>query len=279
MKKIFNIKSLPIVVFLVIMVFFCIYLIYKDKNKASTLSESQNITSQNISNNIKNEASKYEIDYSYPEFTGFKNLTTKQNINDDLKNIVLSAVDTFKGNANDYCSSENIPSDESLDWLENCHSYYSIDFSYTIFSNKILSVKIEDNSYFGNMAHGDPQFSIYNYDLSTGEKFNWEDVFIKSSNYLNLISEYSREDLKKQFSEQSDIVVDNDLINSGTDTTLDDEGFGNYTNHVGFSDNYLDIIFSVYQVGPYSFGQPEVKIPYNKLIDVINNDGLLGELK
>ena len=125
--------------------------------------------------------------------------------------------------------------------------------------NPILSVRFTLQTYLAGMAHPYHQHQVINVNLSTGESINFEDLFIPTSNYLEILSNYSRQILSKR-------LKDNALINEGTKPINDNFKIWNVTS------NGLVITFEEATVAPYVYGAQTVLIPYSILKSVINPD-------
>ena len=230
----------------------------------------QKISEKTVSSKTENKKDNYLINYSYPQFSGIQNQDAEIKINNDLKNYILNLVSADEKSAVANCNFSNLPGG-APDW--QCE-YDLGSSSFDSVEGKILSVKMEYYQFTGG-AHGGSTIEFLNYNLATGEKINWQNVFKKDSNYLQAISDYSKTDLTKQLLSGQNQASDKDWIKTGTDPSNKD----NYSTNVGFlnENGGLAIVFAQYQVAPHSTGMPEVNIPYAQLKNVLDPAGSLGD--
>lgn len=267
-------KILAIIIFILVL---CVggFFAYKySKNIGHVLAPSNakntlELKTEEVSINEENKEANYKITATYPKFSGIKNAEAQDLINETLKKDMQDNVEIIK---NDFtaCKFDNlVPKPE---W--QCEYNGGMD-SFTTVNNKILSVKISNYQFSGG-AHGGTNIYFLNFDLSTGKKIKWQDIFKKDSNYIEVLANYAKTDLTKQLLQGPDQMSDEDWVQRGTDQS--DEL--NYTNNIGFLDENkgLTIIFGQYQVAAYAVGMPEVIIPYAQLKNILDPAGLLGEL-
>jgi len=132
---------------------------------------------------------------------------------------------------------------------------------------KILSYSYEQYAFMGG-AHGGSNRYFYNFDLSNGHILKESDLFI--DNYKQPLTE-----LIKQC-----IVEDNAEIESVAD--LDELDFwedaikpnGNFY----ISDEGIVYVFNPYEIAPYSTGQTEVTLPYDRLKVLLKPNNLIAYL-
>ena len=122
--------------------------------------------------------------------------------------------------------------------------------------------------YLRGAAH--PSHSIDTYVFDYEQKRLVNNDFFRGE-YLVLLSTLAREDLRNQ-SASGDLgfVVDVSLLEEGTEPRIE-----NFRRILPLSDG-LAIYFEEYQVAPYAAGPQQVVIPYEKLKEIINPDGVLG---
>lgn len=269
-----NMKKLLIFVLVVIILLVGGFFAYKYygssqlKPVAQQKQNSQTLKENAISLKQYSKADNYTISISYPEFSGINNTAVQNKINSDIKNYILNLFDQDKKSAKENCNFSNLPGG-APDW--QCEYDLGSD-SFDTAGGKILSIKFEYYQFTGG-AHGGTEVEFLNYNLATGEKINWQNVFKKDSNYLQLVADYSKADLTKNLLQSKDgQLSDSDWIQTGTDPKTKE----NYTTNIGFTNGGLDVVFGQYQVAPYSTGMPEVVIPYSQLKNVLDPNGLLG---
>ena len=131
---------------------------------------------------------------------------------------------------------------------------YMFSADYEVFQNTedTLSFVIKYYQYTGG-AHGIGYTVAYNYDLSTGKKINLPDLFESGFDYTTYINDHI-------FSQIQDLQNDGKAL---WDTTY---GFNGITKDQTFyiKDNTLHIYFGVYEIAPYSAGEPTFEIPLDK---------------
>lgn len=226
-----------------------------------------------IKSEIKNYSQKntqynYEVKADYPEFSGFEKVETQNKINQDAKNFVIAITDKFENDSKTNCDFSNLPGPKP-EW--SCELDVAFD-GFSLVDNKILSAKIEYYQFTGG-AHGGTTYEFLNYNVDSGEKINWQDVFKKDSDYLKIISNYSKDNLSNQLLKPDEPLSDSGWIEQGTAPTND-----NYNTNIGFDKDGLTIVFQQYQVAAYAAGPQQVLIPYLQLKDVINPNGLLKNI-
>lgn len=255
--------SIVIILFLIVLGFVGYgALIYFNPPKTENLSVKSEI--KNISE--KSAQYNYEVNADYPEFSGLKNIDAQNKINQDAKNFVIATADKFKEDSKTNCDFSNLPGPKP-EWV--CELDVAFD-NFNLTNDKILSVKIEYYQFTGG-AHGGTTYEFLNYNIATGERINWQDVFKKNSDYLRIISEYSKNNLGQQLLKPNEPLSDANWIERGTAPASE-----NYNSNVGFNNDGVAIVFQQYQVAAYAAGPQEVTVPYNQLKDAIEIAGLLG---
>ncbi|MDE7371318.1 MAG: DUF3298 and DUF4163 domain-containing protein, partial [Desulfovibrio sp.] len=117
-------------------------------------------------------------------------------------------------------------------------------------SPKVVSVIFNVYSYTGG-AHGNLVITCRNYDLATGKRLDFADLFKDPEKALELMSAYARESLTKSLGEESD----EEMIREGTAPELTNFG------ELALTPAGVTIQFQPYQVGPWSAGPQQVEMP------------------
>ncbi|WP_308621309.1 DUF3298 domain-containing protein [uncultured Desulfovibrio sp.] len=117
-------------------------------------------------------------------------------------------------------------------------------------SPAIVSVTFNVYSYSGG-AHGNLVITCRNYDLASGRRLDFADLFGDPEKALELMSAWSRESLTKSLGDESD----EDMIREGTAPDL--RNFG----ELSLMPGGIGIQFQPYQVGPWSAGPQQVDMP------------------
>ena len=121
-------------------------------------------------------------------------------------------------------------------------------------SAKVVSITFNVYSYTGG-AHGNLVITCRNYDLATGRRLDFADLFKDPEKALELMSALSRESLTKSLGEESD----EEMIREGTSPDM--RNFG----ELSLTPAGINIQFQPYQVGPWSAGPQQVEMPLEAL--------------
>ena len=143
----------------------------------------------------------------------------------------------------------------------------SLDASYKLISQMgdLWSFKFDFNFYSDGAAHPGLYSITLNYDLNQGRELALGDLFLPNSNYLETIASYCVTELSKQPGFEGP-------FSDGAKPTVE-----NYRNWNITPDGLL-ITFDTYQVMPGASGPQQVLVPYAQLKDVINPQGVLGDV-
>jgi hypothetical protein len=145
----------------------------------------------------------------------------------------------------------------------------TIGYQFELAQDDLISLLFSVSSYYQGAAHPNSYSEVVNYDLKNGKVLKLADLFQPGAKYLQAISSYCIEDLKKQ--SKGDGMLDESSIKSGAapspknyqDWTITKKGLG--------------INFDAYQVGPYAAGPQFVNVPYSALKELINPEGPVGQ--
>ncbi len=147
------------------------------------------------------------------------------------------------------------------------HNNLTIDFdSSTVNANEapLISVRFSAQGYIAGNAHPFHTYRVLNYDLDGGAKIELADLFIAKSNYLEVLSEYSRNVLSRRLSDKK-------MLEEGTEPK--EENFKNWN----IKPYGLMITFDEYQVAPYASGPQTVLIPYSAIKGILASDTPLDD--
>jgi hypothetical protein len=163
-----------------------------------------------------------------------------------------------------------------------------IDYVVTTANKGFISILFTFSEFTGGQ-HPNNYSESFNYDLNRNAPVSLADLFIRNSNYLKVISDYSIGELEKLEKDiymrsvrseaqtdsageleklEADIVF---RINMGAGPELKNFRSWNIT------PTGLHINFDTYQVGPYVDGPYGVVVPYSMLKRIIKPDGLLAQ--
>jgi len=138
---------------------------------------------------------------------------------------------------------------------------------------KIYVYGIERYVYMGG-AHGLETRNYYNFDLKTGKIISEKDLF--KSNFEAELSEI----IKKRIVEESKEIKEEketEPILSLEDTDFWSDSIkpnGNFY----ITDESINYVFNPYEIAPYYMGQTEVTIPFNRLINILKPNSIIGYL-
>ncbi len=205
------------------------------------------------------------FDVKYPYFRNADidfNLAIENFLKEQIENDKIIAKDNWQTRYNFQTAEDNIPEQPNP---EEKFYFYS-DFSIVQSNSSYISFILNYGAFTGG-AHGYEVKKSYNYDLENNRYLTLADIY-KDDDYLNKLSQISRQILKEQHAIISDedransdkVAVEdyleniNNSIDSGTEPIEDN--FKIFT----FDEDSIKIYFAQYQVGPYVMGMPEVEI-------------------
>jgi hypothetical protein len=206
----------------------------------------------------------YEIYNLYPQFLKIDKVSPEdiQTLNSEIKAITYSEKEQFKK----YIEETTDP-DSSYDRFYT--NNYNGDYSFSLLDSRLISLIYAVYTYTGG-AHGAYTELSFNYDTLDGKEIMLRDIFRPGFDYLNFISDFSINDLKKQMLEMGG-SYDEDWLIEGAGP--DEDNFRIYA----LSKDSLVIKFAEYQVAPYVFGTFNVKIPYANFLEEINPDSTFAK--
>jgi len=132
-----------------------------------------------------------------------------------------------------------------------------IDFATSVLNTHgvpIVSIRFNIQGSITGLAHPYHRHRVLNFDLGTGQKIELADLFRSDTNYLEILSEYSRHVLSKKLKTSS-----KRLLWEGTEPLP-----ANYQNWNLRAQGIL-ITFDEYQVAPAVQGTQTVLIPYSAI--------------
>lgn len=203
---------------------------------------------------IEEEQPQYKIKASYPEFHDLGDPAREADANNLIKQKVQQSINSFKS-----------ASEEAADISSEIKSEIAIDYEVINVNPSIVSIKIRESSYTEGATHPLSLLSSFNYNFKDNREIALADLFIPGSNYLARLSQLSSESLKNQLKE----YYIQESIELGTAPTSE-----NFSVFFLTKDNFI-IIFNVYQVASYAAGSQAVEVPYDKLAEIINPEGLI----
>jgi hypothetical protein len=216
-----------------------------------------------------NKKLKYEIDAEYPQLTG----STEPNFekfNQAARALVTRKVVDFRKEMAPEPGESTGEEPSAEPTPEVTGSDLGIGYTIALAKDDLISIEFGVGSYYSGAAHPNSHSEVLNFDLKNGKPIRLADLFKPGSKYLQAISAYAIQDLKKQ-SKDKDGMLDDDWIQRGAGANAD-----NYQSWT-IGKKGLGINFDAYQVGPYAAGPQQVLVPYSVLKDLIKTDGPLAQ--
>ena len=174
-------------------------------------------------------------------------------LNARLNQIAQDEINRFKNDVLSFASNPPISAGSSF------------DLQYSVIGQRadIWSIKFDISLYSDGAAHPAHYSATLNYDLANGREITLDELFLSSSNYLQVISEFCKTQLSTR-----DIGFDS--FSQGADPLPE-----NYLRW-NISNEGLVITFDEYQVAPYAAGPQVVIIPFPALQSIINPQSASG---
>lgn len=142
----------------------------------------------------------------------------------------------------------------------------SLDISYNVVAdtNDIFSLKING---LETAASGYQYSKVYNLDKNTGEIIELKDIFKENSNYVEVLSENIKNQMRKAMKEDENVSYFIDKEDDELDTNFEeikaDQNF--YIDN----ENNIVILFDEYEVAPGFMGAVEFTINKNDVKDIL----------
>lgn len=185
----------------------------------------------------KKQGISYEADIDYPVFE------KEQLLNAQVSDIVQKNLEAFN---NEFFSAEAPAYPQAFEFDMDSSSVYE-DANHISFLLNVYQ--------FTGGAHGTTSLIPVTYSKQTKKLLSLEEAVQPTrKDWLSVLSTEARKQLNDQVKKQT-FVSDEDWINKGTEPSK--ENFSVFK----LEKNAVRIIFSQYQVGPYSSGMPEIVVP------------------
>lgn len=199
--------------------------------------------------------SKYiTVTGSYPSFT-----IANDNFNFEIRDKVLamqkdvekSAQENWQGRYE--TSKDSTGPDKVAEFpdLSKDELSFAVNTNFVQVGEQYISIVVSIEGNTGG-AHGFHNLLSFNYDVQAGKDITLADLFMQNSNpdtkYLKTLSDFSRKNLVEQWKANSVDNIDKEMLNSGTEPTVDN--FDIFT----FTPTEIKIYFDEYQVAPYVYG-------------------------
>ena len=199
----------------------------------------------------QNNKSGYDIDVAYPSLTGSD--AASQEFNRSAKALVEHIVEYFK---TDLDVMGELPPE-----MASYESSLQINYEITHAEHDLVSVLFTVSFYYAGAAHPNHYTQTLNFDMTNNKIVELADLFKPGTDYLLFLSDYCLGNLKEQG------------VLEWEDGALPKPD--NYRSW-NISPDGLILHFDPYTVAPYAAGPQKVVIPFDKLDEVLDPDGLLG---
>ena len=218
----------------------------------------------------KNKKLKYEVDAAYPQLTGSVDPNFGK-FNQTVRSLIARKVSDFKQEMTPDPDDEVAP-DENPAIDESMGSDITIGYTVALAKDDLIGIEFTVSSYSAGAAHPNSYTEVVNFDLKNGKLLKLVDLFLPGAKYLQTISTYCIQELKKQAKAQgADAMLDDDWIKRGAGAEL--TNYDNWT----ITKKGLGITFDPYQVAAYAAGPQNVLVPYSALKEIIKPDGAVGQ--
>jgi hypothetical protein len=218
----------------------------------------------------KNKKLKYEVSAAYPQLTGVTD-PTYDKFNQTVRNLISRKVSDFKKEMTPSAEDELAP-DENPVIDESLGSDINVNYELALAKDDLIAIQFTVSSYSAGAAHPNSYTEVVNFDLKNGKLLKLSDLFLPGSKYLETLSNFCIQELKKQAKAQGDYAaMDDDWIKRGAGAEL--TNYDNWT----ITKKGLGITFDPYQVAAYAAGPQNVLVPYSAVKEIIKPDGTVGQ--
>jgi hypothetical protein len=218
----------------------------------------------------KNKKLKYEVSAAYPQLTGVTD-PNYDKFNQTVRNLISRKVSDFKKEMTPSADDELAPEENPV-IDESLGSDITVNYVLALAKDDLIAVQFTVSSYSAGAAHPNSYTEVVNFDLKNGKLLKLADLFLPGSKYLQTLSNFCIQELKKQAKAQGDYAaMDDDWIKRGAGAEL--TNYDNWT----ITKKGLGITFDPYQVAAYAAGPQNVLVPYSAVKEIIKPDGMVGQ--
>jgi hypothetical protein len=211
----------------------------------------------------QDETDTYSIHVEYPVVD--EALPGAQAANASMKQDIDARIAAFEKEATD--STQN-----PIDLPKEVKSTVAGSPSTEYETDRYVSLFFGSEWYVRGAAHPYHMIFTYVFDKKLGKLVTIQDFFLPYSKYFQFLSAYAYGDLKSQEGDLG-FEFDEQMLRSGTEATLE-----NFRHALPTKDGLM-IYFDEYQVAPYAAGPQQIAVPYAKLKEFIDPQGVLGTYK
>lgn len=196
-----------------------------------------------ISTNEENKPKRYAVETSLPSLSAEQ--AGAAAFNRHIQTISNTRITDFKKEMETWEIPAGFPNDSAL----------GVSYSTTLLAPGVVSVLIENYSYYASAAHPNADTVAVNFDLVRGVPLTLDSQFKPNANGLKLVADYSTKQLKTKLGKSLD--------EKGAAPTTENYARWNLT------PRGLLITFDAYQVAAYAAGPQEVLVPRSVLKDAL----------
>jgi hypothetical protein len=192
----------------------------------------------------------------YPQLASETEREGVDTFNDIVLEMVREQISAFRNQVKNHASlQKTLPKNKITNNL-----YIDYNTSYVKSKqNRIMSIRFSIQANITGTGRPSHQYITFNYDLEDNKPIELNELFLSDSNYLSVLSDYTRGVLDKRLSNKN-------LIEQGTQPT--NNHFANWN----IRPDGLLITFNESQVAPAALGTQMVLVPYAILSHIIAPD-------
>jgi hypothetical protein len=218
----------------------------------------------------KNKKLKYEVDVAYPQLTGSVDPNFEK-FNQTVRSLITKKVADFKKGMTPAADGEPTPDADNPGVDESMGSDIAVGYTVALAKDDLISLEFTVSDYEAGAAHPSSYTEVVNFDLKNGKLIKLADVFSPGAKYVQTLSTFCVQELKKQAKEQGDAFIDEDWIKRGAGPEV--TNYANWT----ITKKGLGITFDPYQVASYAAGPQNVLVPYSAVKEIVKPDGPVGQ--
>ncbi len=190
----------------------------------------------------------WTLSIEYPQFA-----FAPASFNKEISSAVDAHLADFKKNAQDNWAlrQATTPTGTPVEQFPSSPFDFIVTWEPAQINAHYISFILRFSSYQGG-ASGVDELQTFNYDLVAKKDLTFADLFAGTPDYLQKVSQVSRQQLTSNLETASQGHVQTDMLDSGTAPTANN--FKNFT----FTDYSITIYFPRYQVAPGAFGEQSV---------------------
>jgi len=218
----------------------------------------------------KNKKLKYEVSAAYPQLIGVTD-PNYDRFNQTVRNLISRKVGDFKKEMTPSAEDELAP-DENPVIDDSLGSDITVNYELALAKDDLIAIQFTVSSYSAGAAHPNSYTEVVNFDLKNGKLLKLADLFLPGSKYLETLSNFCIQELKKQAKAQGDYAaMDDDWIKRGAGAEL--TNYDNWT----LTKKGLGVTFDPYQVAAYAAGPQNVLVPYSAVKEIIKPDSMVAQ--